>query len=122
MAKIKDTPIKDYESAEKILIETRSAPIDISGKTPKQVYEYLEEHMTLEVAAGGVYDTYTIQYEYYGYDGAFDIVLEGMRIETDQEFEARQAHLKMIRSKQKKKEDKEYEQYLRLKKKFEKKA
>lgn len=122
MVKIKDAPIKDYESTEKILIETRSAPIDISGKTPKQVYEYLEEHMTLEVAAGGVYDTYTVEYEYFGYDGAFDIVLKGKRIETDQEFEARQTHLKAMRSKQKKKEDKEYEQYLRLKKKFEKKA
>ena len=58
----------------------------------------------------------------YGYDGGVDLELRERRLETDAEFEKRQAANKKARDKKRladaAKKDKEYAEFLRLKKKF----
>lgn len=69
------------------------------------------------------YDSLYIDVESYGYDGAYELVLYGKRIESDSEYERRVAEIKKQREKQKAlkeaKKEKEYQEYIRLKEKFE---
>lgn len=59
-----------------------------------------------------------LDYEYFGYDGGFDINIEYFRQETEEETALRVSKEKKEQEKFDKKEKSEYEEFLRLKDKF----
>mgnify|MGYP007090119821 CR=1 FL=1 len=91
---------------------------DFDGKTPEQIIETMKA-LREEVGNDDVY--YYI--DSYGYDGGKELKLRERRLENDQEYNKRMAEESRIAAKKradaKKKKDKEYAEYERLKKKFE---
>lgn len=106
--KIVDVELKDYIDFDDVL----------DGKTPDQVIEAMAYYKEQ-------YDGRNIYFylESYGYDGGKELKLRERRLETDKEYEKRMAAEALEQSKKRaaarKKKDKEYAEYQRLKKKFE---
>ena len=94
--------------------------LDLDGYTLDKAIEYLSSLLTIYEDKGWS-DLY-IDYDYYNYDGGYDIQLKGYRDETSKEEKKRldrEEHFKLIAAKNKtKKEEKERKEYERLKKKF----
>lgn len=84
-----------------------------------EVAEYIKEKVRL---AGGILGSEFIDYESYGYDGAFIMAVKFSRYETDKEMEQRLASEKKDRERQsaakEKKDAKDRALYEKLKKKF----
>jgi hypothetical protein len=93
-----------------------SYEVDWEGSRASYVVEILNNYIAK-------YQDVRIEYKYFGYDGAFDVAISFEREETDKEYEARLVKEKVKEEKLKnraaKKKQKEYEQYLKLKDKFE---
>lgn len=106
--KFVDVPLKDYIGFDDVL----------DGKTPDQVIEAMRDYKN-QYAGRDIY----FDIESYGYDGGKELHLRERRLETDKEYEKRQAAEALEESKKRaaarKKKDKEYAEYERLKKKFE---
>lgn len=90
----------------------------IECKTPDQVIEAMQEYKR-EYAGRDIY----FDIDNYGYDGGKELKIRERRPETDQEYEERMAAealaLSKKRAAERKKKDKEYAEYQRLKQKFE---
>lgn len=91
----------------------------LSLKTPTEVVQAMDYYLK-EYAGRDVY----FSVETYGYDGGKELTLRERREETDKEFEKRIAEEKKAKAKVKEtkalKEAREFLEYERLKKKFEK--
>lgn len=84
--------------------------------TMQELKDFVEIMSTKEQADS---EEYLYELQFYGHDGGFEIVRHQVRPETDQEYADRIKKEQAVASKTKEGEAKEYDQYLKLKAKFE---
>lgn len=84
--------------------------------TLQELKDFVEIMITKEPADA---KEYLYELQLYGYDGGFEIVRYQVRPENDQEYADRIHREQQAAKKEKAKQDREYETYLKLKEKFE---
>jgi hypothetical protein len=104
-----------------VLRDDHGSLYDLDGLTMDQVIAWAEK-IRDEWSSKG-YSDIRIALEGYGYDGGVELHIKGDREETDTEYEKRIENIRKEREKQKAikeaKRTAEYEEYLKLKAKFE---
>lgn len=89
----------------------------LNGKTFDEVIARMEQYKSHYSGRDVYFDI-----QGYGYDGGIELCLRERRLETDREYEKRIAKENLERAKkraaEKKKKDREYAEYVRLKEKF----
>jgi len=64
--------------------------VNIDGESLDSIAEKIEDWKRRIVEVGGIEDSGYVDYEHYGYDGAFEIKVKYRRLESDREYESRQ--------------------------------
>jgi len=95
---------------------------DFDGLSLAEIREWLDYYESLAIDKGAIPGRVYFDYDYYGYDGAFDIKIKFYRLEDDREYQSRidleEKEAARKREQRQKKEDRERREYERLKKKF----
>jgi hypothetical protein len=77
------------KAREKVVDKLRAC-VDFDGQTLDNIAEEVALLKSMVADQGGDPDSAFIDYEHYGYDGAFEIVVKFERMESDKEYERRQ--------------------------------
>lgn len=105
------------------VVDKLSAYVDFDGMSLDGLAKEVERLKGMVVEAGGFADSAYIDYEYRGYDGAYEVTVKYRRLETDAEYEKRVERDRKEREKEKarkaKKDEADRALYEKLKAKFE---
>lgn len=92
--------------------------LDLDGEPLDQVVEQLQDYQRRVVEVGGIEGSGFIDFEYYGYDGAFEFKLKYRRLESDREYERRQVKEAKERERKAKAKERRRKEFEKLKREF----
>lgn len=104
------------------VVDKLKAYVDFNGMSLEKLAEEAALLKSMVADAGGIEGSAFIDYEHYGYDGAYEIVVKYRRMESDAEYERRQKAEAKEREKEKarkaKAKEKRRAEYEKLKREF----
>lgn len=95
---------------------------NLDGASFARVIDDIKEYESIIAEAGGIAGSGFVDFEHYGYDGGFEIVIKYRRLESDREYESRQKReareLEKERERKAKAKEQRRKEFEKLKKEF----